>query len=480
MAIDIAEITRLATRVSELASQELGAVSKDDVIEGQAAAAKLRRVSDALLARFVGEVDRLSQPDQPGGGLARKEGHKNTPGFVSRVTGGSDADARRLIDAGRAFAPSGEVEPGTLVDAAGGDADVAPAAPPPPQYPAVAAAQVEGELSVETASIIVSGLQMLGDHVAQAEVRALEQRLVEKAKRLTATEVRTLVKRAIARADERSLKERERRIHEERYLSWKEDHNGVVTLHAKLDSVTAAPIRAAIEQVVTAQFRGRRDNDPTVEDKRTVGQMRADALFDLCKHAFGCKETAKSGVRTSIVVRMSLEDLNTGSGVGTIDGVAQPVSVGELRRLAGDAGVIPAVLSGTSEVLDLGRQRRLFSPAQRLALLERDGGCARCHAPPEHCEAHHIRWWDRDDGPSDLSNGVMLCTRCHHDVHRYGWEILVIDNTVMFIPPGDDGGPPVVGGREAIELDPHDIVTNTVDRDRQRAEDEWARQFADV
>src|SRR5664279_670129 len=162
--------------------------------------------------------------------------------------------------------------------------------------------------------------------------------------------------------------------------------------------------------------------------------MRADALFDLCRHAVGCKETDRSGIRTTIIVRMTKRDLDTGRGLGRIDGTDQPVSVGQLRRLAGDAGFIPEVLGGEGEVLDLGRTKRMFTRAQRLALIERDGGCAKCHAPPEHCEAHHIRWWEHG-GLTDLANGVMLCTRCHHDVHRQGWEILVRGGSVDFIPP---------------------------------------------
>jgi len=186
---------------------------------------------------------------------------------------------------------------------------------------------------------------------------------------------------------------------------------------------------------------------------RTVGQMRADALFQVCRHALGCKETDQSGIRTTIVVRMNKRDLDAGRGLGSIDGTHQPVSVGQLRRLAGDAGIIPAVLGGDSEVLDLGRHKRMFTGPQRIALIERDGGCAKCHAPPEHCEAHHIRWWEQG-GLTDLSNGVMLCTRCHHDVHRQGWGILVRANRVDFIPPPhiDPARRPIPGGRAALEI----------------------------
>jgi len=312
-------------------------------------------------------------------------------------------------------------------------ADVATDAPVP-RYPATAEAALAGDLSMEAAGLITAGLETIADRVPSERLHELERRLVDKAVNLARHDVRRLVATAVARADLAGLEEREKCQHEERFLAWKEDHTGMVTFTGKLDAVTAAPIRTVIEQIVTHDFRARRDQDPSEQDQRTVGQMRADALFQICRHALGCKETDQSGIRTTMVVRMNLTELNTGTGLGTIDGTNTPVSVGELRRLAGDAGFIPEVLGEQGEVLDLGRKVRMFTPAQRLALLERDGGCAKCHAPPEHCEAHHIRWWEQR-GRTDLANGVMLCTRCHHDIHRQGWEILVTHARVEFIPP---------------------------------------------
>ena len=80
---------------------------------------------------------------------------------------------------------------------------------------------------------------------------------------------------------------------------------------------------------------------------------------------------------------------------------------------------------GESEVLDWGRQRRLFSRPQRLALAEHDGGCAMCGLPPGMTKAHHIKWWHRDTGHTDLNNGVLLCTGCHHRVHDNGWDVRI-------------------------------------------------------
>ena len=88
-------------------------------------------------------------------------------------------------------------------------------------------------------------------------------------------------------------------------------------------------------------------------------------------------------------------------------------------RLACTAGILPAVLGGRSEILDLGRSRRLFSPAQRKALALRDRRCraAGCDIPAAWTEAHHATDpWSRQ-GHTDLNNGLLLCPLHHHRAH---------------------------------------------------------------
>ncbi|TXN32180.1 HNH endonuclease signature motif containing protein, partial [Lacisediminihabitans profunda] len=175
--------------------------------------------------------------------------------------------------------------------------------------------------------------------------------------------------------------------------------------------------------------------DP-VPDTRTLGQMAADAVVDMARHAIGCDNQAVPLPATTIIVRMTLDSLLTGLGEAQIDGIEQPISAGTARRLAADAGIIPAILGGASEVLDFGATRRLFSRPQRLALAERDGGCAitGCLKPPSHTEAHHIRWWSNQP-ETNLANGILLCTAHHHTIHRNGWGIHVTDNIPWFTPP---------------------------------------------
>ena len=110
--------------------------------------------------------------------------------------------------------------------------------------------------------------------------------------------------------------------------------------------------------------------------------------------------------------------LSTGTGVGVL-GDGTRVTAGEARRLACTAGIVPAVLGGSSEVLDLGRTRRLFSPAQRkaLAIAQRTCRAHGCTVPSTWCEAHHAgRPWARG-GRTDLADGLLLCSWHHHRIH---------------------------------------------------------------
>jgi len=264
-------------------------------------------------------------------------------------------------------------------------------------------------------------------------------------------QVRALFWRAQALADPQAWQDREERQYAERYAGLRDDADGMVTLTARLTPVDAAPVRAVLDANVRWAMQQRRDDPPS--DARSAWQMRADILVALCRHALDCDQPT-SGIKTTVVVRMTRKELEVGLGVGAIDGTAQPVSVYALRQAAADAEVIPAILGEKSEVLNWGRARRLFTQAQRLALVERDGGCAWCNAPPSWCEAHHIRWWDKDAGPTDLGNGVLLCARCHHRIHRDGWEIEVRNRVVHFIPSRsvDPARASVIGGRERYDV----------------------------
>ena len=109
----------------------------------------------------------------------------------------------------------------------------------------------------------------------------------------------------------------------------------------------------------------------------------------------------------------------TGGLVPGSDLTGDQITAAEARRLACNAAIVPAVLGGASEVLDLGRSRRLHSPAQRRALKLRDRTCRAegCDIPAAWCEAHHAgQPWSRG-GRTDLDEGALLCHHHHQRAH---------------------------------------------------------------
>ena len=88
------------------------------------------------------------------------------------------------------------------------------------------------------------------------------------------------------------------------------------------------------------------------------------------------------GDATTLLVTIDFDRLRDGLGTALVGDT--PITVGQTRRLACTAKILPAVLGGDSEILDLGRARRLFSPAQRKAMAIRDVTCRAegCDIPP--------------------------------------------------------------------------------------------------
>ncbi|MCB9388026.1 MAG: DUF222 domain-containing protein [Acidimicrobiia bacterium] len=138
-----------------------------------------------------------------------------------------------------------------------------------------------------------------------------------------------------------------------------------------------------------------------------------------------------------------------GAHVGdTSLGVA--LSAATIRRLACDAGVIPTVLGGDSQILDVGRMRRTATAAQRSALEHRDGHCVfpGCDRPPGWCQVHHLIPW-KTGGSTNLDNLVMLCGTHHHMLHEGRWKLRRDSSGWVAIPPGDrpgSGGANAAGG----------------------------------
>lgn len=115
----------------------------------------------------------------------------------------------------------------------------------------------------------------------------------------------------------------------------------------------------------------------------------------------------------------------------------QQMSAQSIRTLACNADIIPMVLGGQGQILDIGRAQRLFPAHLRRALVARDKGCAfpGCSIPATWCEAHHITPWAKG-GTTSISQGVLLCSRHHHVIHEGKWNVESKYGVPWFTPPG--------------------------------------------
>ncbi len=403
-----------------------------------------RRLLEAAATQVAAEIARQSRPELGSDGLAKANGFRTATALLASTLGTSTGEASRLVQVGDATAPR--------LLLSGNEA--------PARHPHVGAALRSGSIGAWAASAIVSMLDRVALRAAPGELDRAEQTLAGQAPGLTLDQLAKVLARAEAHLDPDGVQPREEELRADRFLRMHQDRSGMVHFTGALDPEHGAAFLVAIDAIVGAELTAQRDANASRDvdaPQRSMAMMRADALATICQHLLGCDRRDIPLRGATVVVRMTLDDLQSGTGHATIDGLAAPISISTARRMAADAGIIPVVLGVDSEILDWGRQRRLFTRAQKLALTERDGGCAMCGVPPGHTKVHHIRWWARDRGRTDLDNGVLLCESCHHRIHDNGWDIRVdgngVDARVWFIPPAhiEPCQTPRLGGRRRYD-----------------------------
>ncbi len=423
----------------------------------------LKRQADAWLARLAGQVAHRSRSSLGPEALAIKAGSGSAASLLTEVGQISLAEAGRLCRVGEATA----ARVGFLGE------------PMPALYPILGAELDAGRIPVDSAQWIVTSLSQASPRAHADDLIAAEQALVEFACENPADMVRKLAIRWRDALDADGIEPREEVLVARRSLRRTDLANGMRRYLLELDPAGSAFLDTAIDALVGAALRVPRfeaapsadqcrddqcgddqcgddqcgDDHEVLPDDRSIAQIGADAFVDLARHCLSCSDSSAPLASATVVVRMTLDSLLSGLGEARLDGVEQPISARTARRMAADAGIIPMVLGGQGEVLDLGVSRRLFTRSQRIALAERDDGCAwaNCRRPPSYTEAHHIHWWSHGGG-TDLENGVLLCSMHHHRIHRDGWTIRVTGNVPWFIPPSniDSRRKPRRGGRLSV------------------------------
>ncbi|MDE9365721.1 DUF222 domain-containing protein [Luteipulveratus sp. YIM 133132] len=178
-------------------------------------------------------------------------------------------------------------------------------------------------------------------------------------------------------------------------------------------------------------------------DLRTPARRRGDALIDVIRRGVSAPGAGPRTSKAQVLVTMTLDQLRHDLPGAGVTATGEVLSATEVRRHACDAGIIPVVLGSRGEILDLGAEVRLFTPAQRRALWHRDRGCTYpgCTIPAQWCDAHHVTWWSRG-GPTDLGNAALLCGHHHTLVHHRDLTATVTPTAVTWDLTQNSGSPP--------------------------------------
>ena len=290
----------------------------------------------------------------------------------------------------------------------------------------------EGDLSLAQAAVIVRALDALPSDLDPTVRERAEARLVADADEFTPRELRVLGRRVleavapeVAEAEEeRLLRAEEERAREASRLVFRPRGDGVTDVIARLPDHVADRLRVYLDAFTAP----RRTPTPARSglgdlDSLSLPRRRAEAFCALLEHLPADALPSHGGTATSVMVTIDLETLQRGVGVAHLS-TGGHLCATQVRRLACTAGILPVVLGGKGQVLDLGRTRRLFSSPQRKAMAVRDRGCREpdCDIPAAWCEAHHAESPWSQHGRTDLADGVLLCSFHHHRAHDPRWR----------------------------------------------------------
>ena len=295
--------------------------------------------------------------------------------------------------------------------------------------------------SLFTGGVSSSAVQILADARREhpAEFAAGEKAQVDAAISKPVEELRRVVSEWAQTIDEQ-LADRAEILRDRRRLNVCPTPTRMVRVEGELDPEGGEAVLTALQAMVDAELRAGGGND-----LRTPVQRRADALCKLAHRYLQCSERPTvGGERPHVTVTVECRPCATATtAAGTLLGQAGaswtmsgPVSPATARRLACDASVLPVVLGGPSEPLDVGRRTPVVSTTLRRAVVLRDQRCRfpTCTWPHSWCDAHHATHW-ADGGETALANLVLLCRPHHRLVHEGGFALRLEEGRPVFRRP---------------------------------------------
>jgi len=384
------------------------------LFEATRLAASLRQIAEAHLAAAAGEIERQN--------LAAAGGSRTTAELL-KTTGMTGRDAAATVRVGR------------LTQGEGSDLDQ------------VGVRVLEGSVSVAAADAIRAGLDG-----ADAEPDLLTQAselLCDEAQRLDPDQLLVRAREVRDELDEAGIADREAVLRSRRSIRRIDCRDGMKRIIWDYDPETAGVIDEIYDRATSPRRGGPRFVDTELEeradriadDPRTTEQLASDAFTELLRQAATLDTDVLVGVgEPAVRVIVPVEALESGTGHGVIEGSGEAVGIRTVERLVCANGIQTITLDPNGHPLNVGREQRLFTRHQRVALAVRDGGClwTNCERPPSWTEAHHIDHWEHG-GHTNINRGVLLCKHHHLRLHNEGWTIQLRAARYWLEPPPGTG-----------------------------------------
>lgn len=425
-------------------SREVGAyrgVDDATIIELNRLSSVERQLADTHAALIAGEIAQRSAPALGQSGLAQRQGFR-TPEELVRVT--SRSTVREASEAVRVGRMVREAQAAAEPDPLTGELAV----PSEPWLRTVTEAITAGILPIASADAIRSGLGQPGEGVTDVLLADAAAQLCAEALMLDADRLFRRARELRDELDEAGIADRERQRHQHRSLRFSKLPDGMARISWLLDPESAAVAADLYDRATSPRRGGPRfvgseaeaKAESILADSRTTEQLASDVFLELLRQGSGADSSQLLGSGApSVRVLVTAKALDERFGHGRLEGQPDPISIESVERIVCSASIVPVVFDDNGQALDVGREQRLFTRRQRIALAARDGGCrvGGCDRPPSWTEAHHVKHWGRDHGRTDVVDGILICRHHHLLIHNNHWEIIRKGADYWLVPPPD-------------------------------------------
>ncbi|NPC96731.1 HNH endonuclease signature motif containing protein [Nocardioides sp. zg-DK7169] len=321
-----------------------------------------------------------------------------------------------------------------------------------------------GRIHLDQAQVIIDAVDDLPADLVDDGIRVrAEEFLLDQAREHDAITLRRLAKRLVEvaapeqadAAEAARLEREEAAARAAARLTMSDDGHGKTHGRFTIPTHHAAMLRAALLAIAAPKHQHAVNGAGTVE-RRPGPERLGQAFCDYLERYPADRLPDAGGIAATIVITMPLESLLGGLRAAHLH-TGETISASEARRLACQAGIVPAVLDGEGRPLDVGRKRRLHTKTHRVAMALRDGGCTAegCDWPPGLCHAHHDQPWSRG-GATSVANGRLLCPRHHARAHDPAYETKTLPGGKLTFHRGARPAGPDWGARVAASTgSPH-------------------------